>query len=146
MPDNRSPAPKAPMPKADEGSIYSKLRQLEGVFKAAYSELGGGERAIRDECAVVSCSALRRAYRDLLRGAGPGVWIVHLAGPYDVVAQRLAGRHGHFMPPELLASQYATLEPLAPDEPGITLDLTDTPTRIVDEVLRALPRSANSMR
>ena len=103
------------------------------------------ERAVRDECAVVSCSALRRAYRDVLRDAGPGVWMVHLAGPYEVVAQRLAGRHGHFMPPELLASQYATLEPLAPDEPGITLDLTDTPTRIVDEVLRALPRPANSM-
>ena len=103
------------------------------------------QRAAKGECAVVSCSALRRAYRDVLRGAGPWVWMVHLAGPYDVVAQRLAARHSHFMPPELLASQYATLEPLAPDEPGITLDLTDTPARIVDEVLRALPRPANSV-
>ncbi|MGH3823201.1 MAG: gluconokinase [Pseudonocardiaceae bacterium] len=97
------------------------------------------ERTARNECAVVSCSALRRAYRDVLRGAGPAVRMVHLAGPYELVAQRLAARRGHFMPPELLASQYATLEPLASDEPGITVDLGATPDQIVDEVLRALP-------
>jgi carbohydrate kinase (thermoresistant glucokinase family) len=94
------------------------------------------KRAARGECAVVSCSALTRAYRDVLRGAGPDVRMVHLAGPYDLVAQRLATRQGHFMPPELLASQYAALEPLAPDEPGITLDLEATPQHIADEVLR----------
>jgi gluconokinase len=94
------------------------------------------ERAARGECAVVSCSALIRAYRDVLRGAGPDVRMVHLAGPYDLVAQRLATRQGHFMPPELLASQYAALEPLAPDEPGITLNLEATPQHIADEVLR----------
>jgi gluconokinase len=103
------------------------------------------ERAARDECAVVSCSALRRAYRDVLRGAGPDVRMVHLAGPYELVAQRIAARRDHFMPPELLASQYATLEPLAPDEPGITLNLADTPTYIVDEVLRALRWPPNSV-
>src|SRR5205823_6649824 len=95
------------------------------------------QRAARGECAVVSCSALRRAYRDVLRGAGQGVRMVHLAGPRELVAQRLAGRHGHFMPPELLASQYATLEPLAPDEPGITLDLTLHPTQLTDAILSA---------
>jgi gluconokinase len=97
------------------------------------------ERAARGECAVVSCSALTRAYRDVLRGAGPNVRIVHLAGPYEVVAQRLAARRGHFMPPELLVTQYATLEPLAPDEPGFTLNLTLTPTQITDKILRILP-------
>jgi gluconokinase len=101
------------------------------------------ERAARGECAVVSCSALTRAYRDVLRGAGPGVWIVHLAGPYELVEQRLAARRGHFMPRELLASQYATLEPLAADEPGLTVDLAGTPQKtpekIADEVLRTLP-------
>ena len=97
------------------------------------------ERAARNECAVVSCSALRRAYRDVLRGAGPNVRMVHLAGPYEVVAQRLAARRGHFMPPELLASQYATLEPLAADEPGITVNLAATPDQITNEVRRALP-------
>lgn len=103
------------------------------------------ERAAVGECAVVSCSALTRAYRDVLRGAGSDVRMVHLAGPCDLVARRLAARRGHFMPPRLLASQYAVLEPLAHDEPGITVSLEATPDRIADEVLRAfrLPHSAS---
>jgi gluconokinase len=103
------------------------------------------ERSARGECAVVSCSALTRAYRDVLRAAGADVRMVHLAGPYELVAQRLAARRGHFMPAELLASQYATLEPLAADEPGITVDLAGTPQQIADEVLHTFalpPRSA----
>lgn len=96
-----------------------------------------GQRAAQGESAVVSCSALRRAYRDLLRGAGPGVRMVHLAGPYELVAERLAARRGHFMPPELLASQYAALEPLGADEPGITLDLALSPADLTDAVLCA---------
>ena len=103
------------------------------------------ERAARDKCAVVSCSALTRAYRDILRGAGPQVRIVHLAGPRELVAQRLATRRGHFMPPELLESQYAALEPLADDEPGITVNLAHTPEQIADKVLRSFrlpPHSA----
>lgn len=103
------------------------------------------ERADRDECAVVSCSALTRAYRDVLRGAGPDVRMVHLAGRYELVAQRLAARRGHFMPLELLDSQYAVLEPLDADEPGITVDLAATPDQIADEVLRSFrlpPHSA----
>lgn len=94
--------------------------------------------ADRDECAVLSCSALTRAYRDVLRQAGPGVRIVHLAGPKELVAQRLAARAGHFMAPELLDSQYAELEPLGADEKGITVSLADPPERIVDQVLNAL--------
>jgi len=103
------------------------------------------ERAAHGECAVVSCSALTRAYRDVLRSAGPDVRMVHLAGPQELVAQRLATRRGHFMPPELLDSQYAALEPLGADEPGITVDLADTPEQIADKVLRAFrlpPHSA----
>jgi gluconokinase len=94
------------------------------------------ERAAEGKCAVVSCSALTRAHRDALRGAGSDVRMVHLAGPYDLVAQRLAARRGHFMSPLLLASQYAVLEPLAPDEPGITLNLEGTPEHLADDVLR----------
>lgn len=97
------------------------------------------ERAARGECAVVSCSALTRAYRDVLRGAGPDVRMVHLAGSYELVAHRLAARRDHFMPPELLPSQYAALEPLAPDEPGITLSLAADSAHIVEEILRAFP-------
>jgi gluconokinase len=69
--------------------------------------------------------------------------MVHLAGPYELVAKRLAARRGHFMPPQLLASQYAILEPLAPDEPGITLDLTLPPELLTDAILAAFcPESA----
>lgn len=101
------------------------------------------ERVARGECAVVSCSALTRAYRDVLRGAGPDVRMVHLAGPRELVAQRLAARRGHFMPPELLDSQYAALEPLDADEPGITVDLAHTPAQIADQIIhRLFPHSA----
>jgi gluconokinase len=96
-----------------------------------------GQRAARGESAVVSCSALRRPYRDVLRRAGPGVRMVHLAGPYELVAQRLATRRGHFMSPKLLDSQYAALELLGPDEPGITLDLALPPTDLAEAVLCA---------
>jgi len=75
----------------------------------------------------------------VLRAAGPDVRMIHLAGPYELVAQRLTARRGHFMPPALLASQYAALEPLAPDEPGITLNLEAQPARIVEEILHAFP-------
>ncbi|MBC3190305.1 gluconokinase [Pseudonocardia sp. C8] len=71
---------------------------------------------------VVACSALRRAYRDRLRGHAPATVFLHLAGDRAVLADRMTGREGHFMPPALLDSQIDTLEPLAADEAGTTLD------------------------
>lgn len=72
--------------------------------------------------AVVACSALRRAYRDLLREAVPGLRFVHLVGTREQLAARMRDRDGHFMPVSLLDTQLATLEPLGVDEPGIVLD------------------------
>ncbi len=77
---------------------------------------------------VLSCSALRRAYRDRLRQARGGVAFVHLAGDKQVILERMRARQGHFMPPALLDSQYATLENLEPDELGMVLDIAGTPT------------------
>lgn len=77
----------------------------------------------RSDGAVVSCSALRRAYRDTLRSHAPRVCFVHLAGSAEVVAERVASRADHFMPASLVASQVTLLEPLAPDEEGVTLPL-----------------------
>ena len=94
-----------------------------------------GERA-RDG-GVVTCSALKRSYRDLLREGGPA-WFLHLHGPQEVIAARMSGRTGHFMPPSLLDSQFADLEPLAPDEPGRTVDVTAPAETIVDEAESAL--------
>lgn len=79
-------------------------------------------RAMRDAPGgvIVACSALRRTYRDRLReGAGRPVLFVFLDGSKETIAARLEARKGHFMPPSLLASQFATLEPPAADEPGI---------------------------
>ena len=81
--------------------------------------------------AVVSCSALKRWYRTILREAAPDQIFVHLDGSPVVVARRVAGRPGHFMPTSLVSSQFATLEPLDPDETGVALDL-DLP---VDELV-----------
>ncbi|GIG55348.1 gluconokinase [Demequina activiva] len=81
--------------------------------------------ASRDE-AVVACSALKRSYRDLLRAVAGDVMFVHLAAPQSVLEPRVrlrAERDGHFAPPGLLDSQYATLEPLEPDEPGGAVDV-----------------------
>ena len=80
---------------------------------------------------VIACSALRRAYRDVLRTAPPTVQFVHLAGPPEVVRARLAVREGHYLPARLLDSQLRTLEPLEADESGVVLDLTCTPEQLV---------------
>ena len=91
---------------------------------------------------VLACSALKRHYRDTLRGAAPTVFFIHLAVPSDVLAERMKHRVGHFMPPELLVSQLVTLEPLEPDEPGITIDATAPPATIVAKVVEHLAADA----
>lgn len=76
---------------------------------------------------VIGCSALKRAYRDRLRGHAPGLRIVHPHGEVALIAARQAAREGHFMPPSLMASQYATLEPCAPEEDALVLDVAAPP-------------------
>ncbi len=88
--------------------------------------------------AVVACSALKREYRDLLRRASAGVWFLDLALDRATAAERVARRAGHFMPAELVDSQYAALEPLRPDEPGLTVDAAGDPQVIVDAAANAV--------
>lgn len=90
----------------------------------------------RAEGGVLSSSALRRVYRDVL--AGPGVLFVQLVGDVEVVRRRVADRPAHFMPASLVTSQFATLEPLAPDEHGLTLDLTRDLNQLVEDCLAHL--------
>ena len=91
---------------------------------------------------VLTCSALKRRYRDTLRAAAPRhVVFVHLAAPKDALLERMRKRKGHFMPPELLDDQLAALEPLGADEPGITVDATAAPAAIVQRALAALRES-----
>ncbi len=87
---------------------------------------------------VVACSALKHAYRDLFREAGAGTWFLYLALDRASAGRRVAGRAGHFMPGRLVDSQYAALEPLRPDEPGLTVDAAADPRTIVDRAVHAV--------
>lgn len=88
---------------------------------------------------VLTCSALKRRYRDILRAGDPELVFVHLYGERDLIAERMRQRHGHFMPPKLIDSQFNALEPLAKDESGFVVDIRHTPDALVDEVVRRLP-------
>lgn len=81
--------------------------------------------------AVVSCSALKRAYRDRLRAAAPDVRFVHLHGAPELLRSRMQARAGHYMPPSLLQSQLDTLEAPQPDELAIPCDAADPPEVLV---------------
>jgi gluconokinase len=87
---------------------------------------------------VVACSALKRAYRDRLRAALPGLRLLFLHGDAALIAARQAARPGHFMPPALMASQLATLEPPAPEEGAVLLDVRDPPKALVARALESL--------
>jgi carbohydrate kinase (thermoresistant glucokinase family) len=82
---------------------------------------------------VVACSALKRAHREAILVAEPRTRFILLDGSRELLEQRMQHRHGHFMPATLLDSQLATLEPLEPDEPGITVGIDQSPERIVAE-------------
>jgi len=97
-----------------------------------------GERERAGENALVTCSALRRAYRDRLRRGHASVWFAHLVVERAVIADRLEHRHGHYMPPALLSSQIETLEPLEPDEPGAAIAAHRPPPEIVVDILARL--------
>ncbi len=88
---------------------------------------------------IVTCSALKRAYRDILVGGHPDVRIVHLAGEKALIAARMAARKGHFMPTALLDSQFATLEPPGADENPIVVDIgaeAETIVQALEEKVR----------
>lgn len=87
---------------------------------------------------VVTCSALRRAYRDLLREGRPEVVFCHLVAVEDLIANRIGARQGHFMPPSLLHSQYDTLEPLEPDEPGVEVSVDGSADEVLARAVAAL--------
>lgn len=87
---------------------------------------------------ILTCSALKRSYRDVLRTADARVEFIHLDGDHEVIRKRITARKGHFMPASLLDSQFATLEPLQPDEAGLVVDVEGDPTAIADQAITAL--------
>jgi gluconokinase len=91
-------------------------------------------------CGVITCSALKRRYREILIGRRKDVKLVFLTGPIELIGGRLAARQGHFMPPALLESQFAALEPPGADEHPVVVDATGEPAAIVEGILGALDR------
>jgi gluconokinase len=85
---------------------------------------------------VVSCSALKRSYRDLLRAEAGDVHFIFLKGTRALIAERVATRSGHFMPSSLLDSQFAALEEPGPDERVWECDVRESPADIVTELMR----------
>jgi gluconokinase len=100
------------------------------------------ERTSGRSC-VVACSALKRRYRKRLSGGRADVRFVFLSGPYDMVAARLEGRSGHYMPLSLLQSQFDALEPPGPEENPIVVSIALPVDEIVGEVALELRRAAN---
>ena len=128
----------------DHHSAESRAKMSRGIALDDADRAGWldriGERLAqaRDTGAVVTCSALRRLYRDRLRSASPGLRLVHLHGDPALLAERIGQRTGHYMPPTLLPSQLRTLEPPDPDEGATTLDIALPPERLVRLALQAL--------
>jgi len=105
-------------------------------LRAVAATVGAHEAAGTD--LVITCSALKRVYRDLLRDGHPSVWFAHVDTPRDVLVERLRRRQGHYMPGSLLDSQLATLQPLAPDEPGHAYSGQGSAQQTVDALLTDL--------
>lgn len=99
-----------------------------GWLQAVARQLGNATTEARG--VVVSCSALKRSYRDLLRAAAPDVRFVHLHGDVALLQERMAARRGHYMPPSLLQSQLDTLQPPADDEQALSLDIAHAPPQL----------------
>ena len=95
-------------------------------------------RRAAHEPGVVSCSGLKRMYRDILREGRPEVEMVFLAGSREIIARRLIARHGHFMKADMLDSQFHDLEPPQPDEHVLTVPVEGSPLEVVDAVVRGL--------
>lgn len=106
----------------DDSDRWPWLEEI-GRWLAEHAESGTG--------GVMSCSALKRKYRDQLRHHAPATTFVLLEGSREVIERRQAARPGHFMPSSLLTSQFATLEPLEPDEDGIVLEVDQSVDAIV---------------
>lgn len=110
-------------------------RPLTDEDRRPWLECIGDWLADHRDGGVVSCSALKRSYRDRLRAHCPGVEFLYLSGSPELIGARLAARSDHFMPAALLRSQFDALEPLGADEPGRTIDIDQGVDAIVDTFL-----------
>lgn len=127
--------PAANVEKMHGGTPLTDADRLPWLQKIA--EEIDGWRA-RGESGVLTCSALKRSYRDIIIGDRKDVTLVYLKGSYDLIHRRMAARHEHFMPVALLDSQFEALEEPTPDEQAIVVDIGNRPTEIAAEIVRQL--------
>jgi len=105
-----------------------------GWLQKLRGEIGAARE--RGEGLVLSCSSLKRRYRDLLRSGDPELRFAHLHGERKILEERMRNRPGHYMPASLLDSQLRDLEPLQADERGVRLDLSQPPDQLANAILR----------
>jgi gluconokinase len=127
--------PAANVEKMRGGTPLTDADRLPWLRKIA-EEIDGWRT--RGESGVLTCSALKRAYRDIIIGNRPDVTLVYLKGSHDLIRRRMAARHEHFMPMALLDSQFATLQEPTPDEHAIAVDVGGRPAEIVEEIVHQL--------
>ena len=113
---------------------------LDDHDRHPWLEAVGAWLADHPDGGVMSCSALKRKYRDQLRHHAHDVEFLLLEGSREVIAKRQASRPGHFMPASLLSSQFATLEPLEPDEHGVVIDVDQSVDAIVQGYVDIMSR------
>jgi gluconokinase len=119
-------------------SDADRRRWLATIAEWVERRLDAGENGL------ITCSALKRSYRDVINRRGSGAMFVFLAGTEETIAPRLIARQGHFMPSSLLNSQFADLEDPQPDEPHIRVDIGPPPSVIARAILRDLGLSGGA--
>ena len=113
-----------------------------GWLDTLATELAHARRA--GQGMVVSCSALKRSYRDRLRSGDPDILFVHLAGDQALIAERMAARQHEYMPASLLQSQFATLQAPEADEQALSLGILDDPAQLTQSIAQHLQAPACS--
>ena len=124
--------PKENVEKMRSGTPLTDADRMPWLRKIAEEIDGWRARGV---CGVLTCSALKRSYRDLIIGDRHDVALVYLKGSRDLIHQRMAARHEHFMPIALLDSQFATLEEPMPDEHPIIVDVGGKPPEIAHKIV-----------
>ena len=121
----------------------SRGEALTDADRAPWLDRIGQDLGAASTPIVIACSALKREYRDrIIAAAGDPVRFLFLQGSRDLLRIRMETRPGHFMPPALLDSQLATLEPPWPDENAVTVDIAMDPSDIVDALLKSEPQGS----
>ena len=135
--------PTANVEKMHGGTPLTDADRLPWLRKIA--EEIDGWRA-RGESGVLTCSALKRSYRDIIIGDRQDVMLVYLKGSHGLIHRRMAARHEHFMPVALLDSQFATLQEPTPDEHPVTVDVGGRPAEIAAEIVHQLEQQQSGGR